>query len=116
MSGCSVQIIHWIVGQTDLDKRHRFWLDGSDSLSSSVQERLGHRRLISALDSSVQPVISRLKGHLHEGIRTEAVSLDEVRSVAGKLQGLRVVLADQVGNPRLGISDPSTQIGSELPL
>ena len=81
-----------------------------------MQVRLGHGRLVRALDAPVQAVVGGLEGHLHEGVRREAHRGDKVLAVRAKVEALELVLLDQVRQPGLGESHGDTELGNHVPL
>ncbi|KAI3480749.1 hypothetical protein L1887_57015 [Cichorium endivia] len=99
-----------------LDKLGRVWLHRSDGLGASVQEGLGHGRLVRCLAPSVQRVICRLEGHLHVGVRRESVPCDKVLAVAVEFEHLALVLADEIRQPRLAVPDAVCELLGEVPL
>ena len=98
-----------------LYKVNAFWLYGPDRLCPSVKETLHHRWFVRALDASVKPIVCRLECHLYKGVGRESVSGDERLAVALELERLTIVLTDQVGDPRLGESYSSLELGREFP-
>ncbi len=105
-----------VVGPEGLDKVDRLVGHGADRLGAAVQEHLGHGRLVRALDAAVQTVVGGLEGHLNEGVRGEAHRGDEVLAVGAKVEALKLVLLDQIGEPRLGEAHRDAQLGDHVPL
>jgi hypothetical protein len=116
-----------------LDESDAFRLHGPDRLCSAMEERLGHCGLVRALDATypqsdepplhcrpfartIQPVVSRLERHLDKRVGAEPMPLDEVAPISLELQRLRVVLADQVGDPRLGVTHAGAEVRRQSPL
>lgn len=64
---------------------------------------------------TVQSVVSRLKSHLDESIRTEPMPLDEIAAISLKLQSLRIVLTDEVGDSGLCVAYTGSDFGCEPP-
>lgn len=90
-----------------LDKLHTLRLDSPDRFRAPMVERLGHRRLINTLNPSIKTIIPSQERHLDERIRTKATKLrDPSLSKSGKLEDLDIILANQIGESRLGETDP----------
>ena len=104
------------LGEERLDKVDGVWLHGANCLCAAMEEGLGHRGLVRALDAPVEAVVRRLEGHLHERVGREAVAGDQALAVRAELERLAVVLADQVTQPRLREPDPRAQLRVERPL
>ena len=81
-----------------------------------MQERFGHCRFVDTVHSSVETKPSSLEGHLYESIWRHPVARDEVLSESFELEGLAVILTDQVANPPLGKADASAHGRSQIPL
>ena len=104
-----------VLGPEGLNKFGTLVRDRSDSLSSSVEEHLGHGWLVRVLNAAVQTVVRSLKCHLHKGIGREPMSGDKRLAVALEFKRLTIVLTDQVRDPRLGEPNSRLELGGELP-
>lgn len=90
-----------------LDKLHTLRLDSPDCLRTPMVERLGHRRLINTLNPSIETIIPSQERHLDKRIGTESTKLcDPSLSKSSKLEDLNIILANQIGESRLGKTDP----------
>jgi hypothetical protein len=96
-----------------------------------MQERLGHRRLVCALNPTwsqvgrflqktcetgrtIKPKISGLECHLHKCVRAEAVRRDKRLSITAELDHSTIVLADQVTEPSFSKTNANAQLWRAL--
>src|SRR5690606_17144804 len=84
--------------------------NGPDGFRSPVQKCLRHGRFIGAFDSAVETKVCGLESHLYKGIWRESHGSDEVLSVARKLQNLKLVLLDEIGNTDFSKTESSSQL------
>jgi hypothetical protein len=101
---------------TDLGKLDTLRLYCSNRLCTSVEERLGHRWLISTLRLPIEPEISCLECHLDKRIGGEPMPNNPVATIPLELKRLTIILADEVRNACLGKPDARAQLGGEVPL
>ena len=81
-----------------------------------MEEELGHGRLVCALQAAVETIVGSLEGHLEECIGGEAHGGDKVLTEPFKVQHLKVVLVDQIGQVGFGESQGDAQLRGHVPL
>ncbi len=119
---------------TYLGKANALRLNGSNCLSTSMQESFSHRRFVDTFSTpypvvnvcirlsshwgllTIQAEVRSLECHLNKSIRTESVARDEVLSITLELEGLTVILANEITDPCFSKSDARTKFGCEFPL
>ena len=108
-------LLRRVVTPEGLDKVHTLVGHWANSFSPSVQEELGHGRLVGALHTTIKTIVGSLKRHLEESIGREAHRSDEVLAKPFKIQHLKVMLLNQIGQARFGKTQSNAELGSHVP-
>ena len=109
-------LLRWVVTPEGSDEFRALVGHRANRFGPSVEEELGHGRFVGALQTAVETIVGSLEGHLQKCIGREAHGSDKVLTEPFKVQHLKVVLVDQIGQVGFGESQGDAQLRGHVPL
>ena len=109
-------LLRWVITPEGSDEFRALVGHRANRFGPSVEEELGHGRFVGALQTAVETIVSSLEGHLQECIGREAHGSDKVLTEPFKVQHLKVVLLDQIGQVGFGEPQSDAQLWGHVPL